>query len=81
MTFQPEGKMILPPISHATSLPDLRTMLTSIHKKLGKAGKDAVTKYVDRAGLGERSEILALISEVFAFKVAEKPKAKNNGPN
>lgn len=72
--FQPEGKMILPPISDQTPIPDLKSFLSTIHKKLGKAGKDAMKKYLAKVGLEQHSDVKLLLKEIFSDKKSKHPK-------
>eukprot|EP00438_Fugacium_kawagutii_P026512 Skav230494 [mRNA] locus=scaffold2389:116918:118177:- [translate_table: standard] len=73
--FQPEGKMILPPISDQTPIPDLKSVLSAIHKKLGKAGKDGMKKYLAKAGLDQHSDVMLLLKEIFIDKKSKHSKA------
>ena len=78
VTFQPEGKMILPPIKLDTSPVDLKSIFTSIYKKLGKAGKDVIGKYIDKAGLKESSVVKDMLNEIFGNKA--DPKSRSRKP-
>lgn len=58
--------MLLPPLSPSTDVKDLRVILKTIHKKLGKNGVSAMTQYIKESGIPEGSEASSLIKEIFA---------------
>ena len=69
--FQPEGKLILPPLSSGTPSADVRSVLVTVQKKLGVAGRAAMAKYLLEAGLKEDSEVFGMVKEVFGSEAAK----------
>ena len=63
--FHPEGKLLLPPLSSSTDAKALNTVLKTVGKKLGKAGKAAMKEYLTACNLQGNAAAMAELSKAF----------------
>ena len=66
--FQPEGKIILPPLTGETPSQNLEAVLKTIYSKLGDKGKASMHKYIEDCGLNNNDVAMTVVREVFGDK-------------
>ena len=65
LVFQPDGSLMLPPLSVASSEKCIRKVLKAAFAQLGMEGKKAMRQYLGRCGLGEDSMVKSVFESVY----------------
>ena len=80
-TFQPDGSLLLPPLSVESPSKDIKSVLKAAFKLLGSQGSKSMRSYLKRCGVGEESMASQVFDEVFPEKEiapATSPKRRKN---
>ena len=63
--FQPEGKVLLPPMTPNTTIEDLTSVVTAVAKELGNAGMEAMRQYLKECRLESNEVAMGTLRDVF----------------
>lgn len=79
--FQPGGAVVLPRLSIGSSDEDIMKVLTTVNNRLGKVGKEVMSKYLDQSELPSDSAAYQMLDDVFGMGKAEsKPRGRTEPP-
>ena len=74
--FQPEGKVLLPPLTPNMAIEDLTDVITAVAKKLGNASLEAMRQYLKDCKVYENEVAKFTLDEVFAANSTVKKKKR-----
>ena len=74
--FQPEGKILLPPMTPNTTIEDLTSVVTAVAKELGNVGTEAMRQYLKECRLESNEVAKATLRDVFAANPSGKKKKR-----
>ena len=75
-TAQPDGSVLLPPVSIELPANRLESVIREVEKKLGPKGKKALRHYIKMSGAPDNSPAMQLLSKVFGSQEEAKAKKK-----
>lgn len=70
-----DGKLLLPPLSSSTRVPDLKVFVQGLAKKVGTVGKAAVADYLRESRFPQDHEIWPVLEAAFVVAPTRKRKA------